>query len=69
MNKTEFLTKEEEAAQPLNLVPETCALVLRMFEKDFKRLLLYVQNEIPGTLVIHKETSLGRLYIKREDEK
>jgi hypothetical protein len=68
MNKNEFLTKEEEAAQPL-LVPVTCALVVRMLEKDFKRLLLYIQNEIPDARIIHKETSLGYLYIKREDQK
>ena len=69
MNKNQFLSKEEEATQPLNLVPVTCALVVRMLEKDFKRLLLYIQNEIPDARVIHKETSLGQLYIRREDQR
>jgi hypothetical protein len=60
-----LLNQNDVLAKPLKKISETCALVLRMTETEFSRLLKTLELDFPETKLIYKTTSPGHLWIMR----
>jgi hypothetical protein len=64
-----LLNNEEILAKPLKKFSETCALVLRMTETEFSRLLKTLEMDFPEAKLIYKTTSPGHLWIMKGEPK
>jgi hypothetical protein len=58
-----FFESEEKPRETLPQGKMTCALVIHARETEFARLLKIIETSFPGTQIVYKKVSIGKLWI------